>query len=70
MQEVNGGHALICLGLFFQDGTLVFGLESGLLILKQLSQLSKMFFMVFLMPRRCLQELPFSPTRASLMRLT
>ena len=70
MQEVNGGHALICLGLFFLDETLVFGLENGLLISKQLFQLLKMSYMVFLMPRRCPQELLFSPIRASLMRLT
>ncbi len=70
MQEVNGGHTLICLGLFFQDETLVFELESGLLISRQLSQLLKMSYMVFLVARRCLQELPFSPTHASLMRLT
>jgi hypothetical protein len=70
MQEVNGGHALICLGSFFQDETLVFGLESGLLPSKQLSQLLEMSYMVFLMPRRCLQELLFSPIRVSLMRLT
>ena len=70
MQEVNGGHALKCLGLFFQDETLVFGLESGLQISKQLSQLLEMSCMVLVMPRRCLQELLFSPIRASLMRLT